>query len=62
MAHRTYSKWSSSLLLRSWVYTSGACSLELARALAAAQRSPELVRRGDYHGPTWIRLPAMRLY
>lgn len=47
---------------RGAVYTSGACSLELARALAAAQRSPELVRRGDYHGPTWIRLPAMRLY
>lgn len=46
---------------RGAIYTTGTCALDLAHALAQAQRSPELVRRGDYHGPTWIRLPATRL-
>ena len=43
------------------VLSAGAFSLDLARALATAARAPQLLRRGAYLGPSWIRLGPVTL-
>lgn len=43
------------------VVTAGSFALDLVAALATATRSPELVRRGAYAGPRWLRLGPLTL-
>jgi hypothetical protein len=40
---------------------SGRFAIDLLLALTTAQRSPTLIRRGSYLGPSWIRLGPLRL-
>jgi PmbA/TldA metallopeptidase C-terminal domain len=37
-------------------YAGGTFAIDLVPALAAAERAPQLVRRGSYQGPAWIRI------
>lgn len=46
---------------RGVVLRGGCVALDLVQALATAERAPERIRRGDYHGPAWIRLGPMQL-